>query len=319
VVLSTAAWARQPSDREKGEARAAVQRGDKLMRTKAYKGALNAYRRADAIMGVPTTSIEVGRALLELGRRAEALEALSRAANHPKRAGEPEPYTAARKDAAELAEEVMKMLSTLTVKVAGAPRSKTRVTVGGRHIEGPVVLDPGNYVVAASAPGFATARTDITLRAGDDRAVELTLEPESSAATDGSGDLPGGDREPAGGSDAPAEPQASPFWAMAAAGFTISGVALTLGAVTGILSLRDATELNEQCGDDRVCPPDLQGKLDRSRALGHTSTASFAVGGAAAAIGIVGMALALTDADSQAGSASLMLSVGDGVSLFGRF
>ena len=61
-----------PSSPERERARALMDQGDARFEAGAYDAALEAYRAADAIMGVPTTAIEVARVLEKLGRLLQA-------------------------------------------------------------------------------------------------------------------------------------------------------------------------------------------------------------------------------------------------------
>ncbi|MEM6791384.1 MAG: hypothetical protein AAF715_27955, partial [Myxococcota bacterium] len=85
-----------PSEIDRDAARTSVQQGDERAEGGDFRGALEAYRRADDIMGVPTTAIEVGRMHEELGELVAARAAYLRAAKYPTRAGEPRPVTPAR-------------------------------------------------------------------------------------------------------------------------------------------------------------------------------------------------------------------------------
>jgi tetratricopeptide (TPR) repeat protein len=103
IALPTAAAAGGPSEIDKDAARAAVQQGDERMAAKDYAAALEAYKRADDIMGVPTTSIELGKTHMLLDQMVEAKEAFERAATYPEQENEPAPFTDARRIAKDLA------------------------------------------------------------------------------------------------------------------------------------------------------------------------------------------------------------------------
>jgi predicted negative regulator of RcsB-dependent stress response len=77
VLVPARALADEPalSERDRNVARESVYQGDDLVKRGDTRGALEAYRRANAIMKVPTTGIEVARTSLRLGLLVEALEA----------------------------------------------------------------------------------------------------------------------------------------------------------------------------------------------------------------------------------------------------
>jgi tetratricopeptide (TPR) repeat protein len=105
-----------PSAADKQRARALMDRGDLLFEAKSYEEALDAYERADQIMHVPTTGIEVARAHAALGHFARARAVALEVARSPKTPGEPAVFDEARAEAAKLAGE-------LADKVEPAPPS----------------------------------------------------------------------------------------------------------------------------------------------------------------------------------------------------
>src|SRR5690606_10590561 len=120
VTYALGLSAKEPSEIDKDAARTSLEQGDERMRAKDYKSALEAYQRADNIMGVPTTSIEVGRAALALGRLVIAYDAFKRTADFPKKPGEPPPFTSARKEAKGLANDIKPRIPLLEIEVTGA-------------------------------------------------------------------------------------------------------------------------------------------------------------------------------------------------------
>jgi hypothetical protein len=74
LTCSSLALAAAPTAQDRERARALMDAGDARFEAKQYAAALEQYRGADEIMQVPTTGIEVGRALERLGRLLEARE-----------------------------------------------------------------------------------------------------------------------------------------------------------------------------------------------------------------------------------------------------
>src|SRR5262249_29255519 len=71
-----------------------------------------------------------------------------------------------------------------------------------------------------------------------------------------------------------------------AIGLGVGAVSLGVGAVTGGLSLAKVSDLKHSCGK-LGCQATAQGDIDTARTLGNVSTATFVVGGAAVAAGVV--------------------------------
>jgi len=266
LALARPAVAEGPSAVDKDAARSLVQQGDERMAAEDLEGALEAYRRADDIMGVPTTSIEVGRVAMLLGRLVQAKAAFERAAAYPKRKGEPKPFTTARREAEDLAFGLTERIPTLTVRVEGLPADQTaEVTLDGElvDIDDLLRLDPDEHQLRASASGFVTAEEIFELAEYDDRTITLHL------------------------TEAPAT-----VWPMMWIGYGIGGASLIVGSITGVMSLHAAAETKEQCAGNQ-CPPSVEDSLNRSRTLADVSTAMFIVTGAAVAVGTTGLILSL--------------------------
>ncbi len=318
LTLAGSLAAKQPSEVDKDAARAMVQRGDERRQVKDYAGALQAYRQADDIMGVPTTSIEVARMELKLGHLVEALASFKRAASHPKKAGEPPPFTRARAAAKKQARKLKKRIPRVTVDVRGVPPELTiEVQLDDKPQPswyGVLRVNPGEHTIKASAAGYVTQSETFELQEGKEHTVSLTLEEEQP--------------------DTPDQP-GPPSWhmPMAYGGFVVAGVALIAGSITGGLSLSDAAELEGNCNGD-ACPPDMEDTLGRSQTLAHVSTTGFVLAGVGAAIGTVGLVLSLSSGSSAAepetepeteteteteADISLQLNLDGSVSLRGHF
>ena len=276
TFLAPAAWG-QPSEIDKDAARTLVQQGDERKAAGDYAGALTAYRRADDIMGVPTTGIEMGRMQLKLGRLVAALETFERVAAYPVKDGEPAPFTKARAEAQEKAEDLFSRVPKLSISVSGPPDdTPVELTIDDEAASLPVDqrrLDPGAHEVKAVAAGYTTASESVELGEYDDRMVELRLQlaPET-------------------------------LWPMMWAGYGISAAALVLGSVTGAISLAKASEALEYCDDARRCTPEAESPRDLSVTLAHVSTASFVTAGVAAAVGTAGLVISLMAEDGEARS-----------------
>ncbi len=291
------AFAAPPSAIDKDAARTSLEQGDERMRSKDYKGALEAYQRADDIMGVPTTSIEVGKAALALGRLVIAYGALKRTADYPKKQGEPPPFTKARKEARRLAKKVKPRIPRLLIEVVGhGPEVDVEVIVDEEPIDAwgrAVGIDPGSHVVTATAPGFQSAEEQIVLQEGERRTLSLTLVATKT-------DLPG----PVDTSSGDA------WWTVALVSLPIAGASLAAGAVTGALSLTQVASVKEQCDGNR-CPPAVQDKLSTAQTLAHVSTVTLIAGGVGAALGIAAITIAIsTGADDEGQQEEAWVTVG---------
>lgn len=295
-----------PSQIDRDAARTLVQQGDERVEQGDFRAALEAYRRADDIMGVPTTAIEVGKMHEKLGELVSALEAYERAAAFPEKDGEPEPFTVARDSAKERKRELEPRIPKLELDIDGvATDIDIEVTIDEQIVEAwgrPFRIDPGPHEMVVRAEGYEDYAETFVLDEGSERTIDVSMTAvEKDLRTvpdDEGGDL----------------------WPLAIAGFSVAGVGLVAGAVTGALHLSDASTLKDNCTDG-VCPPTEQGTLDRSRVLAHTSTASFALAGVGAVLGTIGLVLSLDGGeDDGADDTALTLQLGPSViGLSGRF
>ncbi|MCA9624304.1 MAG: hypothetical protein KC731_35010, partial [Myxococcales bacterium] len=274
-----------PSEIDKDAARTLVQQGDELMDKGEYHDALVAYRRADDIMGVPTTSIEVGKVAELLGRLVEARTAYEVAAAYPVKDGEPEPFTRARDLARDKVAELNERIPRLKIRVKGlALGAVAQVTADGEEVDvkQELRLDPGSHEIEVTATDHVTVSERVSLE--EYELTEVELETKVSPVT---------------------------LWPMAYVGLGMAGLAAVVGSITGGLSLKDASEAKRLCSqiEGDGCPESASEPLSRSRTLAHVSTASFIVAGVAAAVGVTGLVLSLGADDSEE-AARLELELG---------
>jgi tetratricopeptide (TPR) repeat protein len=146
--------------------------GAEAIERKDFATALDAFGRAYALFPSPNLRFNMGVALDQLGRSAEAIEAF-------------EDFLAATSDVpAEGGEYAGTRIAALSPRVARvdiiAPPS-ARVTVDGIAIAlprtRPLPAMPGQREISASRVGYVTASQRVRLVAGERRRVELTLEP----------------------------------------------------------------------------------------------------------------------------------------------
>ena len=276
-----------PSEADKAKARALMDEGDRRVERGDQAGALVVYREADAIMGVPTTGIEVARTLASLDKLIEAREVALAVARIPAKPGEARVFGIARRDAAELASELERRIPSLRIDVDEFEHPSTvsvkidGVTIHPPPLLAPRKLDPGRHTVVIAAPDYRTQTRWITLAEGDDRTLDVELisvaPPKRARRLVISG--------PAR-SDRSAEGSVSP---LVYVGFGVGAAGLVVGGVAGAMSLSHAAEAKEFCAND-VCAPAASEDLEASKKWGNISTIGFAVGGVGIAVGIVGLA-----------------------------
>ncbi len=105
---------------------------------------------------------------------------------------------------------------------------------------------------------------------------------------------------------------------LAFGGLVAAAAGVTLGTITGIISLDKAAEARTLCGPDSGnCDPSAAGAIDSSKTYGWVATASFAIAIAGGALAIAGGALAtyalLSKPDpNRAGRLDVVVTAGGG-------
>ncbi len=310
----------QPSASTVESARNLMDIGYEKLNKEDFKGALDAFRAADAIMRVTSTGLAVGRALTKLNRLLEARNVFLAVARLPQAPNESAPLRRARKDAETLHQKLATQIPSLQLKIKlpdGADGFV--VTIDGSPVPDALIgqpqkMDPGQHVVELKVAGYKTKRRTVDLAIAKQVAITLAI---SEAA--GDTDLDSGSSAGGGLSK------------MSWIGFGIAGAGVIAGSVTGGLALSKASDAKEGCedaGGKLRCPIEnkeqKKADADKSLMLSHISTTSFAIAGAGAVIGIVGILLprAQDDVDSSAKQSRVVVQpvIGLGsIGLRGRF
>jgi hypothetical protein len=276
----------EPSAAEKETARSLMDEGDKLVAAGQAAQALERYRAAHQIMGVPTTGLELAKTESQLGFWVEARATALSVVRIPVVAGEPSVYGSARTRAEALAEELAARIPTLVIQltptVAAATVSVDEVVLPPAALGLPYKANPGPHVVSAQAAGYDRAASEVVLTEGQQGSLVLTLIP-STAAVAAQPTLPA---EPAAATPTdtpPAAEGASNTLAYVSLG--VAGVGATVGAVTGIMSLGQKSDAEKFCHGN-VCSREAKESIDSSRALATAANLGFGVAIVAGAFGV---------------------------------
>ncbi|HYQ17513.1 MAG TPA: hypothetical protein VEQ58_17190 [Polyangiaceae bacterium] len=175
--------------------------------------------------------------------------------------------------------ELEPQLSTLTL-LAPAPPAGLEVRRAGRVVQpaslgSPVPVDPGPMLVEASAPGYETARLEITIgKSADRRVLEIPkLKPVAAAASAGS--TPSAEKSPIVRDEAEPGPHAGGALPWVIGG--VGGGALIAGGIFGVLALSSDSSATKECGmvgHDAAC----RSAVDRRDREALASTIGVGVG-----------------------------------------
>ena len=253
--------------------------------------ALEKFKAAHALAGTPITGLELGRTFAALGKLVEAREAFLSIARIAPQSTETARSKAARKEGAELAEKLRSRLPSLGVRVLDVPMDTVTVTIDGAAVPNealstPHLVDPGPHKIVATTAAGGSAEATVDLKEGETQSVQLKMAPAPVA--------------PPPPIAAPANPlpetpppvtASSGVGPLVYAGFGVAVVGVVVGTVTGFMSLSKASDVKNAC-DGTTCPRSIDGDLQSGRTLGNVSTISFAVAGAGAVVGVIGLLVA---------------------------
>jgi hypothetical protein len=251
---------------------------------------------------------------LLLDARATALEVVGL----PVEAGEPQVFERARASAGELERRLEQRLPSVLVEIFPAS-AQARIVIDGAPVAGarqaPVPLNPGRHQVVATATGYFDIEQDFELREGEPRRLRLTLQPVREDARSGAvaaagasaSKAPTPSNEAVAAAPAPDQPEAgddataadSPGSSARQRGYAalgVTGLAVAIGATTGILAFTSKPD----CPGD-VCPAGSEPSIRESTRYGTIANISFAV---AAVSGAYALWELLANADSSTSQAS---------------
>ncbi len=334
LFLCPAGALAEPSAAEKETARALMNEGDRKLSQQDLRAALQSYQGADQIMGVPTTGLEVAKVQIKLGLLVEARDILLRVSRYPKKAGEPPAFTNARQQAEELSNQLTRRIPTLTLQIPGpvrAPETRLEVTIDGSPVAPAAVslpqkLNPGKHHIKATAIGYTTAESDLTLGDGDTREVSLVFRPASPGASSAT---PGPSAAP---SVVPTAPTTAPTStgaptatevkarrpALVWGGFGLGILGVTVGAVGGLVAVSNASAAKSACDGNR-CPESARANIVSAKNWGAVADIAFVVGAVGGGIGLVAL-LASTGGSTESAQRPVEPVIGLGsLGLRGQF
>ncbi len=274
----------QASEQARENARALMEQGREARDKKDNKTALDAFRKAHSIMKVPSTGIEVARTLEQMGLFVEAGEAAQEVVDLPVQPKEPKAFAQARTDAKALVDSVQAKVGFLNLAIKGAPLESVEVSIDDLSVptealKKPIKQNPGKHTVVARGPKTDTIEVEIV--SGQTQDISLTVKaPEKKVEA------------PPPPPPPPPPPEKSRFLRpLPLVGFGLAGAGLIAGGITGALALSKASKAKDKCEDNR-CPPSTHDDISSGKTMGTISTISFAVAGAGAVLGVVGVLLA---------------------------
>ena len=286
------------------EARAHYHTGNDKYAAGEYEAAASAFEKADAIMGVPTTGLGLGKSQTKIGKLIEAYATLQRVARHPKESDEPAEFAEARDEATRLVPDIAARIPSVVLQVTGVKQgTSVNVKVDGTVLAIPVgvletsfQVNPGTHDIAVSASGYTDGALSFEIVEAEKKAVAvaMALLPEKG----------GGGNKPKPKSDDNTATEAV-MWS----GFALGAAGIIAGAITGGVSLSITGDIDTTCGADSPCPEAARADHDRAIDFANASNATFVIGGVGVVAGLIALVL-LVDGDEGGDAAAFRFGPG---------
>lgn len=243
-----------------------------------FATALDRFQRAESLYKVPSIAVMIARCYARLGLVVEAVDKYEETLRMPLDAAAPEAFQRAVAEATAEVEPVRARVARLELRLPAEVPAGLRVTLDQKTLPPallgvPVPLNPGVHHLAARAPGRTPYSSDVTLSEGSHQSLELSL-PESAKV-----DAPAASSS----TEASASSKSHRVSTLSIALLAGGGVAIAVGAVTGISALNHKADLDEACKPG--CPSSMSSDLDAFRTNRTLSYLGFGVGLAAAGAG----------------------------------
>ncbi len=294
LALATTSPARAQPANETAETTARALGEDALRRFQAgkWQQAYDLFQQADRTFHAPTLVLYMAHCQARLGNLTAARLLYRDVVREQLAPDAPPQFHVAQGVAGQELKWLALRTATLKISVTGASAGEARVVVD--RVEVPsadrdgFVVEPGDHVVEVSVPGGATIRRTVTVAAGRTAEVEVPLAASRSRSDADAASGPRGPREgDAARASAPRGPRSSSGYLVPAGiSLGVGGAALVVGTVTGVLSLRAASDLRSRCIAGQ-CPQSDQAYAASTGRLANVSTGAFIGGGAALVAGIV--------------------------------
>jgi hypothetical protein len=311
IASSTSHVLAAPTAGQRETARRLMDEGKERTRVGDHDRALEAYRKAHDLMKVPTTGMALARAHLAVGHLVEARDVALEVVRMPRDHGEPPIFDKARRQAKDLEASVKPRIPTVRIIVRGGPATRVAVDdgeVASLLLGEPVAMNPGKHTIVAKNADGVEKHADVELAERDGKEIELELPVPNPAVVV----APVNERPRIVPTERGPE-RTTTANVLVFGGFGVALAGLAVGGVTGALTLAQAGSVKNQC-ENGICDPAAKTDLDTASSLATISTIGFAVAGAGAVCGVVGLLLPRTKAEtalhSSKGSAAVWLGPG---------
>jgi len=256
IAPEAVAQQKQPSAAQKTTARNLLLDCREKVTKKDLQAALKSCQGAHAIMGVPSTGLDLAKVQELVGQLVEARETALEVVRFDNAANNPT-FTTAQQEAQQLAASLATRIPSLVLNVSG-PAEDTDVTirvdkddVPPAAFSLPYKVNPGSHLVVVFAKGFEKIEQTVAVQERQTKTLDLKLArvaPSAESATVAEYE-PAGKDKPTGGSS-----KGVPTWAWIAGGVGVAGVAVAI--VGGLKFSGIQAQVANDCPANQ-CRPEL--------------------------------------------------------------
>ncbi len=262
VVLASVLLTSMALGAPREEAVKLANRGFDLMERGEFGDAADLFEEAAKLYYSPVIALYWARAEAKSGKLVEARAVVTTIESHVLPDGAKPTWAKAMDDASIFGVELDGRIPTVVVNIDGDAEATVRLDDAPIAVGQAMQVNPGKHVVVA---------TDAQ---GDERTERFTLtEKEAHSVTIRFA--------------AAVEPEGpTPSLVPPIIAYSVAGVGLVIGAVTGILFIGKASDLDESCPNE-ICAPENSELLDETKTLGNVATVGWVIAGIGAAVGTV--------------------------------
>jgi hypothetical protein len=272
-----------PSSVASSDARAHFERGVTFYNESDFSAALVEFKRAYALAPAWQVLFNIGQSYFQLRNYADALVTLTHFLDEGQDRVPEARRAVVDAERADLANRVGH--AKIACNRAGATIAIDSVEVGVTPLSEPLLVSVGVRKVTAALPGGLPLEQEVSIPAGETVDVHLDFPEMPPPATPAAAPPPAVIVPPVTIPHAPL-PSSSTNHGAAIAAYGIAVAGAAVGAVFGVLTLRDKSRLEGEC-NGKACDPGSQADIDAVGRDGTLSTIAFGVTAAAAVVGTV--------------------------------
>lgn len=286
-VVALPAYAQDTSAENIAAARSLGIQGVQLAEAGKCDEAIEKLQRAEALYHAPTILGRLGECQVHVGQIVLGTENLNKVVREQLAPSAPQAFRDAQARAKKALDAALPRIAHLTIDIEPTDVDAT-VTVGGATVPKALIgaerpTDPGSHEVVATAPGYLTAKTQVSLSEGSRHAIKLKLEPDPNAVAA----TPAETAPPTPPTPPPVAPPPTVIKkdnTLAYVLLGVGGAGVVIGSITGMMAIQKKGELD--CPDDECRGADAD-KLGSAWTMATISTVGFGVGLVSAGVGTV--------------------------------